>query len=127
LQFSATGALQSGTIAAMAVDHDLRSRIGAYLESRKDVTEKSIVGGRGFTWRGNLVCGVMGDDLLVRVGKTLFDELVSRPGARPMTMAGRQSKAWICVDGTHVTDDASLVTWLDHAINFTASLPPKAS
>lgn len=111
----------------MTGDHDLRSRIGAYLRARDDVTEKSIVGGRGFTWRGNLVCGVMGDDLLVRVGKVLFAELITRPGARPMTMAGRESKAWICVDGAHVTDDASLTSWLDRAIEFTASLPPKPS
>jgi TfoX/Sxy family transcriptional regulator of competence genes len=111
----------------MAVNDDLRIRIATYLDSRDDVSEKSIVGGRGFTWRGNLVCGVMGDDLLVRVGKDLFEDLITRPGARPMSMAGRKSKAWICVDATHVTDDASLATWLDYAIDFTGSLPPKSA
>lgn len=107
----------------MTIDDELRARIAAYLDARDDVSEKSIVGGLGFTWRGNLVCGVMGGDLLVRVGKSRFAELVTRLGARPMTMAGRESKAWIVVDGVHVADDATLTTWLDQAIDFAATLP----
>jgi hypothetical protein len=109
----------------MGTNDELRTRIAAYLRGRDGVTETSIVGGLGFTWRGNLVCGVHGDDLLVRVGKPSFPSLVTRPGARPMTMAGRPSKAWIVVDGVHVIDDASLASWLEHAIAFAGSLPPQ--
>lgn len=109
----------------MPTNAELRARIAAYLRARDDVTEKSIVGGLGFTWRGNLVCGVMGDDLLVRVGKDRFDELVTRWGARPMTMAGKRSTAWILVDEAHVSDDTMLASWLDEAVSFAATLPAK--
>ena len=29
-----------------------------------ETAEKGIVGGTGFLWRGNLICGVVGDELL---------------------------------------------------------------
>jgi hypothetical protein len=109
----------------MGADGDLRSRIAAYLRARTDVAEKAIVGGLGYLWRGNLVCGVLGDNLLVRVGKQHFAELITRPGARPMTMAGRESRAWIVVDGAHVIDDLTLKSWLDRGVEFAATLPPK--
>jgi hypothetical protein len=89
------------------------------------VAEKAIVGGLGYMWRGNLVCGVLGDNLLVRVGKQRFADFVTRPGARPMTMAGRESRAWIVVDGAHVVDDTTLSSWLDQGVAFAATLPAK--
>jgi hypothetical protein len=109
----------------MPLEESLTTRIHAKLRANDDVIEKSIVGGLGFTWRGHLLCGVMGGDLLVRVGKVGFGSLVTQPGARPMTMAGRESTAWIIVHANYVTNDASLQGWLDHAIDFVRTLPPK--
>jgi TfoX/Sxy family transcriptional regulator of competence genes len=109
----------------MGANAELRAQIAAYLRARDDVSEKAIVGGHGFLWRGNLVCGVLGEDLLVRVGKQHFEENVTRLGARPMVMAGRTSHAWIVVDANHLTDDATLGSWLDLAVEFAATLPAK--
>jgi hypothetical protein len=109
----------------VGADGELGNRIAAYLRARTDVAEKAIVGGLGFTWRGNLVCGVLGDNLLVRVGKQRFADLITRPGASPMTMAGRESKAWIVVDGAHVIDDRTLNSWLEQGVAFAATLPAK--
>ncbi|MEP6844011.1 MAG: hypothetical protein ABJA11_10835, partial [Pseudolysinimonas sp.] len=78
-----------------------------------ELVEKGIVGGTGFIWNGNLVCGVAGDDLLVRLGKeggadvrlakaeaASFDG--SKIAVRRMIMGGRESKTWFLVSGDAV-------------------------
>lgn len=110
----------------MPVDEDLRERVRSYLRGLDGVAEKGIVGGVGFTLRGNLVCGVMGPDLLVRVGKREFERCVSPArGARPMAMGGRSSRSWILVDGAAVGSADGLAEWLDRAVEFVGTLPAK--
>ena len=84
-----------------------------------------MVGGAGFKLRGNLLCGVMGEDLLVRVGRKDYDHFVAEPGARPMAMGARSSRSWILVAGAVVSGDAELAKWVDHAIAFAGTLPAR--
>ncbi len=72
------------SLCRVAADEALRARVRAHLSPMADVEEKQIVGGVGFTWRGHLLCGVLADDLLVRIGKADFTTFVAEPGARPM-------------------------------------------
>jgi TfoX/Sxy family transcriptional regulator of competence genes len=109
----------------MPIDEDLRERVRAYLSRLDGVAEKGIVGGVGFTLRGNLVCGVMGQDLLVRIDKRDHERCVSDPRARPMVMGGRSARGWILVDGTVVSSADGLARWVDRAVEFVSVLPPK--
>jgi hypothetical protein len=90
-----------------------------------DIEEKRIVGGIGFKWRGNLLCGVMAEDLLVRVGRSEFDKVVGEKGVRPMAMSGRPSKSWILIDKSIIVRRADMTRWLDLAIGYVATLPAK--
>jgi TfoX/Sxy family transcriptional regulator of competence genes len=90
-----------------------------------EVQEKGIVGGAGLMWRGNLLCGVVSGDLVVRVGKAGFEDAVARPGAGPMAMAGRASSAWVSVDAAQLTDDTTLREWIGRGVSFVATLPRK--
>ena len=90
-----------------------------------EVREKGIVGGTGLMWRGNLLCGVVSGDLVVRVGKAGFEAALARPGAAPMTMAGRASSAWVSVDASKLADDATLREWIERGVSFVATLPRK--
>jgi TfoX/Sxy family transcriptional regulator of competence genes len=107
------------------VDEALRERVRAQLSELDGVAERPMVGGAGFMLRGNLLCGVMGDDLLVRVGRKDFDRFVTEPGARPMAMGGRSSRSWILVAGAIVSGQAELARWVDRAIAFVSTLPAK--
>jgi TfoX/Sxy family transcriptional regulator of competence genes len=109
----------------MPVDEALRERVRAYLSRLDDVAEKGIVGGVGFTLRGNLLCGVMGRDLLVRIDKRDLDRYTAEPGARPMAMGGRSARSWLLVDGATVEDADALAKWIDRAVGFVATLPAK--
>ncbi|MEV6327670.1 hypothetical protein [Streptomyces sp. NPDC051909] len=45
-------------------------------------------------YTGNMAVGVMGDDLMVRVGPDAADEALARPGARLFDFTGRPMRGW---------------------------------
>jgi hypothetical protein len=98
-----------------------------------EVVEKGIVGGTGFLWKGNLVCGVVGDDLLVRLGKEggAFVRLAKAEAAsfddrdvavRRMIMGGRESKTWFLVAANEVRTKRPLRMWVERAVAFAGTL-----
>ena len=109
----------------MPVDAELQARVREYLRGTDGIAETRMTGGAGFTLHGNLLCGVMGDELLVRIGKADFDRVISEGIAHPMTMAGRSSRSWLLVPKGAVAEPAGLARWIDRAQTFVATLPAK--
>ena len=110
----------------MAFDDKLASRIRRHLVKRKGVVEKKMFGGVGFLVNGNMACGVMKDEMLVRVAPDETPAIVSRPHARHFEMGGRQSqKGWILVGPKGIASDADLVKWIDVGVAYASSLPKK--
>jgi TfoX/Sxy family transcriptional regulator of competence genes len=109
----------------MAADEALLRRLRDRLAETDEVIEKPMVGGIGFLWHGNLLCGVMGDELLIRVEANLAAEFEGDGGAHPMVMAGRRAKSWLLVPAAAVRSDTGLTTWLDRAFAYVVTLPPK--
>ena len=96
----------------MAFDEGLADRIRAVLESRSDVDERRMFGGICFLVAGKMACGVMGDDLLVRVEPTDVAALESSPGVRRADMKGRPMKGWLLVAPEVTADDGDLGNWV---------------
>lgn len=84
-----------------------------------------MFGGFGVMWHGNMLAGVIKDDLMVRVGLEAYDRLAAEPEAGPMTFGERSMKGMLLVDGASVCDDSRLREWLDRAAEFVATLPAK--
>jgi TfoX/Sxy family transcriptional regulator of competence genes len=109
----------------MAFDEGLAERIRAVLDARSDVDERKMFGGIAFLVAGNMACGVMGDELLVRVEPADAAALESEPGAHRADMAGRPMKGWLLVAPEATADDGDLERWVRRGEEFAASLPPK--
>jgi TfoX/Sxy family transcriptional regulator of competence genes len=109
----------------MARDDGLRDDLRAHLEVMDGIVEKAMFGGVGFMWRGNLLCGVMGSELLVRVAKEDAEALIGDDGAHPMVMGGRTSRGWILVPTPLADRPALLTKWLARASAYVETLPPK--
>ena len=77
----------------MVCNEQLVARIRAVLESVRGVTERCMFGGVCFTLNGNMVCGVVKDDLMVRVGPDKYTDAIKLPHAREMDFTGRAMKA----------------------------------
>ena len=86
-----------------------------------------MFGGWGVTVHGNMAVGVIGNDLIVRVGADRYNEELVKPGARPFDFTGREMTGWLYVDGTKVVNGRSLARWVDLGVAYATSLPPKQS
>jgi hypothetical protein len=113
----------------VAFDETLAGRTRAALAAatgQPGAAEKKMFGGLAFLIGGNMACGVMGDDLLVRVGPEAGPSALAEPAARPFEMGQRGPSAGFVLvgpDGT-ATDDA-LAAWVDRALAFVVTLPAK--
>ena len=109
----------------MAYSEALAARIRSALETHAGLSERRMFGGIAFMMRGNMCCGVVGDDLMLRVGPERFDEALARSGARPMGFTGRPMKPMVYVEARAVATDAKLRDWVEVAVGFVRSLPAK--
>ena len=108
----------------MAVDENLAERMRVALAGTGALREVKMFGGLCFMLNGNMVAGTSKRGLLVRVGKDQQSDALARPGAKPMEMTGRPMEGYIFVDPPP-REDRLLQEWLDLAVAFVKTLPPK--
>jgi len=84
-----------------------------------------MFGGLCFMVSGHMTLGTLGSDLCVRIGKDNHDTWVTEPGARTMDFTGRPMRSMLVVSSDAIADDAVLEAWVDRALGFVATLPPK--
>ncbi len=109
----------------MAYDEHLADRIRSALGDRTDVSERKMFGGLAFLISGHMCVGIVGDDLMVRVGKDAFEKAVSARHARPMDFTGKPSTGMVYVAPAGVKTVATLRKWVEKGLAFTANLPPR--
>jgi TfoX/Sxy family transcriptional regulator of competence genes len=109
----------------VAYDEVLADRIRSVLTDGHEVSERKMFGGLAFLWRGNMLCGVVGDALMLRLGPVEGDAALSQPGVRPMDFTGRPMRGMVFVDPTALPTDDALADWITRARAFVAGLPPK--
>lgn len=106
----------------MTLDERLRELLRPH-----GAADKRMFGGTCFLIGGNMLIGTLKDGLIVRVGKAAHAAAIKRPGARTFDMTGRPMEGFVSVDGKSVVDDASLRGWIDLALAFVRTLPPKTA
>ena len=109
----------------MAYNTKLAARLRRELATTRSVVEKEMFGGIAFMVHGNMCCGVIGDNLMLRVGKDAHDGEVARPHAREMDFAKRPMRGFIYVAPKGVSTTAALRSRLKPAIAFMGTLPKK--
>ena len=109
----------------MAYNGELALRIRVTLDGRDGVTEIKMFGGIAFMLKGNMCCGVIGGDLMVRVGADGLDGALAQPHSRPMDFTGRPMKGFVYVGAAGTEEDDSLRQWVQRGVAFAGSLPAK--
>ena len=109
----------------MAYDETLAARVRDALALEPDVAERKMFGGLAFMLRGNMCCGVVGEQLMVRVGAAGHAEALAAPYARPMDFTGRPMKGMLYVAGAGLAADADLRRWVERGAAHARVLPPK--
>ena len=112
---------------AVAYDEELADRAPAHLAQAPvtRITEQEMFGGISFMIAGNMCCGVLDNDLVVRIDPTLHHDALTRPDVSEFVMGGRSSRGMIRVGPAGVEDDLDLALWLRLGIAHATALPPK--
>lgn len=111
----------------MAYDPKLAERVRLAVAGRRGVTEKAMFGGLAFLLEGKMFCGVLGQELLARVGPEGHDAALARKHVRIMDFTGRPMRGYVFVGPGALARRADLVRWVDECARFVATLgdPPK--
>jgi TfoX/Sxy family transcriptional regulator of competence genes len=109
----------------MAYDEELAERVRDLISARADVSERKMFGGIAFMVGGNMACGVLGEDLIVRLDKEEGDKALTEEGVRPFDFTGKPMKGILYVSSERTTSDEGLAEWVDAGADYAASLPAK--
>ena len=109
----------------MAYDESLASRVLDLLEGQPDLEQKKMFGGISYMVRGHFCCGIVKDDLCVRVGPDVYDDALAQPHVREMDFTGRPMAGWVFVGPGALESDDDLGAWVGRGLSHALSLPPK--
>ena len=109
----------------MAYDKQFADRIRKALGKPPKLSEREMFGGIGFMLRGNMACGVIGNELMVRIAKEATESTLKEPGARIFDFSGRLSPGWILVNQRVLAKPAQLKAWVKRGVDYALSLPAK--
>lgn len=109
----------------MAYDEGVAERIRSNTRDVAGLRERKMFGGLAFLHAGNMAFGVVGDELMVRVGPDAWADALTFPHAREMDFTGRSMKGMVYVGVDGFAEEEDLRAWLDRGLAFAGSLPPK--
>jgi TfoX/Sxy family transcriptional regulator of competence genes len=111
--------------APMAYNEDLAARVRALLAEQADLSERKMFGGLAFMVQGNMCCGIVREELMVRVGPERYAAALTQPHAREIDFTGRPMTGMVMVAPDGLASDVELEEWVGQALAFASSLPPK--
>ena len=109
----------------MVYDEGLAQRIREVLISQPGYEEKKMFGGIGFLLRGNMACGVIREDLIVRVGEENYTDALLKENVELFDLTGRAMTGWVIVKEPGYQTDEDLKAWVKQGAEYSLSLPAK--
>jgi TfoX/Sxy family transcriptional regulator of competence genes len=110
----------------MAYNEVPAEKMKALLEEKPGFTMKKMFGGVGFLLHGNMACGVLNDDLIVRVGPQNYEKCLRFPEAREFDTSGQPMKGWVMVSFKGENKKQDLEIRVQRGVDFALGLPPKS-
>ena len=111
----------------MAYDHGLADRVRSILDRRPRFSEKNMFGGICFMIGGNMCCGIVKTDLMIRLTADEAARGLRQPHTRPMDFTGKPMKSMLYISPEGCDADADLQAWVESAYTFACSLPAKTN
>jgi len=110
----------------MAYDEGLAERVRRALTDG-EVEEKKMFGGLCFLVGGNMALGIVGEDLMVRVGADAYQAALDEPHAREMDFTGKPMRGLVYVGRRGFATPEALGRWVERGLSFARSLPAKGA
>jgi len=109
----------------MSYDETFAGRVRRVIGKKRGAVEKKMFGGLAFMLDGRMCCGIIGRDLMVRVGPERYEEALAKPHTRPMDFTGRPLTGFVYVAPAGYASDVALRRWIKWGADFVSALPVK--
>jgi TfoX/Sxy family transcriptional regulator of competence genes len=109
----------------MAFDEGLAERIRGLILDDPRISERKMFGGLCFMTNGNMCFGIVGSELMLRVGADAYAETLALAHVREMDFTGRSMRGMVYVAEDGIAEDDELSQWLQRGLDYAGSLPPK--
>jgi TfoX/Sxy family transcriptional regulator of competence genes len=110
----------------VAYNEELAERVRETLADRADVDENRMFGGLTFMVAGHMCCGVLKNDLIVRIEPSEFETLAAQPHVRPFDFTGRPMQGMVYVESGALADDEALRMWVQRGTDYVSTHPATA-
>jgi TfoX/Sxy family transcriptional regulator of competence genes len=109
----------------MTFDDQLAKRVRDILAEVPAVSERRMFGGLAFLVDGHMACGIVGRDLMLRLGKARADAALDQPHVRPMDFTARPTRTMVYIAAEGIVADRALKQWIKQAVTYVRTIPPK--
>ena len=109
----------------MAFDEGLAQILRDDLADMDGIVEKTMFGGLCFMLDGNMLCGVLRDGAMFRVGKDNEAQVLAMDGVAPMAFTGRRMGGLVDMTEEAFIDERRRAGCMALALDFVRSLPAK--
>jgi TfoX/Sxy family transcriptional regulator of competence genes len=108
-----------------AYSNALTARVRQTLGARSDVVEKPMFGGLTFMVAGNMSCGVLKEELMIRLAAETTIASLESPHVRVCDFTKRPMRGLFLVSAEGCANQRSVDRWVGLALKHALSLPPK--
>ena len=109
----------------MAYSEELAERVRAVIGDDPRLSERKMFGGLCLMVDRNMCVGIVGDELMVRVGPDGYEDALAEPHAREMDFTGKSMRGMVYVGDSGIAEDDDLERWIARGIAFVSTLPAK--
>ena len=74
---------------------------------------------------GNMACGILNEDLIVRVGPVKYEDSLKWSHTRKFDITGKPMNGWVMVSYEGYESDDDLFKRVECGVNYALSLPSK--
>ena len=97
------------------------------IQSFPEAEPRKVFGYPAVVINGHMFAGLHQEDMILRLGEVDRAQLLKRPGAKLFEpMPGRPMREYVVVPPAILKSAPQLNNWLEKALTYTRSLPPKA-
>ncbi len=109
----------------MPHNEQIEKQVSDAVKNWKHTNSKKMFGGMCHLIKGNMFCGVLKNDLILRLGKESAETVLNQPHTKPFDITGKPMKGWVMVAQDGFETQEKLTAWLEMARSFALTLPPK--
>ena len=109
----------------MVYSEQLADRTRAALVASRHLEERKMFGGLAFMVNGHMCCGIVGEELMVRVGPDLYQSSLAQPHTREMDFTGKTLQGMVYVGSEGLETERDLGQWVQRGLAFISTLPTR--